>query len=190
MVDISKIKIERIEGLDDKLNQLSNELTTEIERGVSIGDICYSLRTQKDGWLLCNGASYSTTTYANLFAIIGYTYGGSGANFNVPNYQGLFLQMKTASQSLGQKLNAGLPNITGSVYVYDWQSEYAATNGSGALYNAFNSSAGRHTSYGSGTSNSAPQVQLLFNAQRSNSIYGASSTVQPPAYTVNYFIKC
>jgi hypothetical protein len=36
-------------------------------------------------WLWCDGASYSTTTYASLFAIIGYTYGGSGASFSVPN---------------------------------------------------------------------------------------------------------
>lgn len=34
--------------------------------------------TIPDGWLACNGASLSTTTYADLFAVIGYTYGGSG----------------------------------------------------------------------------------------------------------------
>jgi microcystin-dependent protein len=38
------------------------------------------------GYLLCNGSSYSTTTYANLFALISYTYGGGGNNFNVPNF--------------------------------------------------------------------------------------------------------
>ena len=36
-------------------------------------------------WLLCNGASVSTTTYAALFAVIGYTYGGSGGSFNLPD---------------------------------------------------------------------------------------------------------
>ena len=36
-------------------------------------------------WLLCDGSSVSTTTYATLFAAIGYTYGGSGASFNVPD---------------------------------------------------------------------------------------------------------
>jgi microcystin-dependent protein len=40
--------------------------------------------------LLCNGASVSTTTYADLFAVIGYSYGGSGANFNLPNFQSYF----------------------------------------------------------------------------------------------------
>lgn len=39
-------------------------------------------------FLICNGQSLSTTTYATLFAVIGYTWGGSGATFNVPNFQG------------------------------------------------------------------------------------------------------
>ena len=42
------------------------------------------------GFVLCNGASLDTTTYANLFAVIGYTFGGSSANFNVPNYTNRF----------------------------------------------------------------------------------------------------
>lgn len=37
------------------------------------------------GWLLCDGASYSTSTYANLFTAVQYTYGGSGSSFNVPD---------------------------------------------------------------------------------------------------------
>lgn len=37
------------------------------------------------GWLLCDGSSYTTASQPSLFAAIGYTWGGSGANFNVPN---------------------------------------------------------------------------------------------------------
>ena len=40
------------------------------------------------GWLLCDGASYPTASYPDLFAAIGYTYGGGGANFNVPDMRG------------------------------------------------------------------------------------------------------
>lgn len=40
------------------------------------------------GYLICDGASYSTTTYATLFAAIAYTWGGSGASFNVPDLRG------------------------------------------------------------------------------------------------------
>ena len=35
--------------------------------------------------LLCNGAVYNTSVYPNLFNVIGYTYGGSGSTFQVPN---------------------------------------------------------------------------------------------------------
>jgi len=37
------------------------------------------------GWLLCDGSSYATATYPALFTAIGYTWGGSGSSFNVPN---------------------------------------------------------------------------------------------------------
>lgn len=40
------------------------------------------------GWLLCNGTGYSTTIYPALFAVIGYSYGGSGGTFNVPSLSG------------------------------------------------------------------------------------------------------
>jgi microcystin-dependent protein len=39
------------------------------------------------GYLLCQGQSVSTTTFADLFAAIGYNYGGSGGSFNLPNLQ-------------------------------------------------------------------------------------------------------
>ena len=40
-------------------------------------------------FILCDGTSLPTTgTYADLFALIGYTYGGSGANFFLPNIKG------------------------------------------------------------------------------------------------------
>lgn len=40
------------------------------------------------GWLLCDGRSVSTTTYNLLFQVIGYSFGGSGANFTLPDARG------------------------------------------------------------------------------------------------------
>ena len=42
------------------------------------------------GYLLCNGAAVSRSTYADLFAVIASTYGGGDGSttFNVPNLQG------------------------------------------------------------------------------------------------------
>lgn len=53
------------------------------------GDISMSATATIPPWkLLCDGTSYSTTKYSNLFTAIGYKYGGSGAIFKVPNLIG------------------------------------------------------------------------------------------------------
>ncbi|MCP3921898.1 MAG: hypothetical protein GY714_04855 [Desulfobacterales bacterium] len=45
------------------------------------------------GFLSCNGASVSRTTYAELFAVIGTEYGSlDSENFNLPDYRGEFLR--------------------------------------------------------------------------------------------------
>lgn len=43
------------------------------------------------GWLDCNGQILSTTTYATLFAVLGYLWGGSGSSFHVPDLRGMVL---------------------------------------------------------------------------------------------------
>lgn len=48
----------------------------------------YAGATAPTGWLLCYGQSLDKDVEANLFAVIGYTYGGSGQNFNVPDLRG------------------------------------------------------------------------------------------------------
>lgn len=40
------------------------------------------------GWLLCFGQGVSTSTFATLFNAIGYSYGGSGSTFNIPDLRG------------------------------------------------------------------------------------------------------
>lgn len=54
-----------------------------------------------DGWLSCNGASYSVTDFARLYSVIGYTYGGSGLTFKVPNFFGRIAICKSDSYPLG-----------------------------------------------------------------------------------------
>ena len=47
----------------------------------------FAIPVAPSGWLACDGAAYSRTTYGNLFSVIGTTFGsGDGVNtFNVPN---------------------------------------------------------------------------------------------------------
>jgi len=50
--------------------------------------------TAPTGWLICDGAAVSRTTYSELFSVIGTTHGsGDGSNtFNIPDYRGRFLR--------------------------------------------------------------------------------------------------
>ncbi|MBN1755101.1 tail fiber protein [bacterium] len=65
----------------------------------------YAGSSAPDGWLLCDGTSYSTTTYNDLHTIIGYTYGGSGSTFNVPNLKGRVIVGINGSDSDFDNLN-------------------------------------------------------------------------------------
>lgn len=86
--------------------------------------------TIPEGFLACNGAVVSRTTYSTLFSAIGTTYGsGDGSStFNLPSVEdNRFLEF---SSTRGTKKNAGLPNITGSTSpIVSWNN-----NSNGAFY--------------------------------------------------------
>ena len=42
------------------------------------------------GWMLCDGRTLQTQLYPELFAALGYLYGGSGKSFSIPDYRGCF----------------------------------------------------------------------------------------------------
>ena len=56
------------------------------------------------GWLYCNGAAVSRTTYAELFAVIGTSFGtGDGSTtFNIPDLRGEFLRGAGNNSHSGQ----------------------------------------------------------------------------------------
>jgi microcystin-dependent protein len=69
------------------------------------------------GYLLCQGQTLSTTTYANLFSAIGYTYGGGGSDFKVPDLQSRIPVGKgpdTEFDSLGETGGAKSVTLTSS----------------------------------------------------------------------------
>ena len=47
--------------------------------------IAFAGSTAPGGWLLCDGSNYSTVDYADLFAVIGTSYGSTSGNFLVPD---------------------------------------------------------------------------------------------------------
>jgi len=67
------------------------------------------------GWLLCAGQGAHTNTYSNLFAVIGFQYGGSGTNFLLPDMRGRVpLGMGAGPGRTARNLNAtgGVETVT------------------------------------------------------------------------------
>jgi microcystin-dependent protein len=59
--------------------------------GSDVGDVkMFAGATPPTNWLNCDGSALSTATYAALFNVIGYAFGGSGGSFNLPNTGGRF----------------------------------------------------------------------------------------------------
>lgn len=130
-----------------------------------------------EGFLVCNGGEISRTTYSALFDVIGTTYGsGDGSTtFNLPNLTDRFLQGSTTS---GTIKDAGLPNITGQIY--------ASAHSAGEQQGVFKTNNLDTSNYSGGGDYF---WKWSFDASRSSSIYGNSTTVQPPALTCLICIK-
>lgn len=53
------------------------------------GTVAFHARTSTpSGWLTCDGTTYTSSDYPDLFAAIGQTFGGSGSTFKVPDLRG------------------------------------------------------------------------------------------------------
>lgn len=142
--------------------------------------------TTPQGWLLCDGSAVSRKDYAALYAVIGTTYGaGDGSTtFNLPNLTDKFIQ---GSDTAGTIKSAGLPNIEGAFGAI----RAASATGPGLKAGAFSGteSSANSIKFQNGTYYESGAFNADFKASNSNSIYGNSSTVQPPALTMRYIIK-
>ena len=154
--------------------------------------IAFAGNSAPAGYIICNGAAVSRTTYAKLFAIIGTTYGtGNGSTtFNLPNLTNKFIM---GSGTAGTSKAAGLPNITGgfTTKVPGNHVNYAvgAFNGSHATNTSNTTTAASYSGSGTSTWQDTNRYGFVLNASKSSSIYGASTTVQPPALTMRFYIK-
>lgn len=82
---IGNVSSTEISYLDGVTSSIQTQINTNTPTGmISI----HSGSVAPTGWLLCDGTSYGSAAYTTLFNVIGYTFGGSGANFNVPNLKG------------------------------------------------------------------------------------------------------
>lgn len=151
------------------------------ENVTDIGDPIFTLNFNKvlpENYVWLEGAVKPTTgDWANLFAIYGYQYDTSytgTSNFRLPN----FLNRSIWGGTTAGYIEAGLPNITGHLH--------------GAGQFAFDESGNAFYKRGAGTvvSNSGEKDNDYgFNASRCSSVYGKSSTVQPPVIKVRVYTR-
>ncbi len=159
--------------------------------------MAYGGTTAPTGWLLCNGASVSRTTYATLYAAIGNNYGtADGSNFNLPDFRGRFLRGSTTDSNRDPNFSARVASNTGGntggnvgsyqadafrEHTHSYNDIYHSEGGGQvdlALFDGTNSK-------GSGDSdNDNDGYQIL----RTSGTTGGSET-RPVNVTVNYIIK-
>lgn len=98
----------RVVTLNSLLNSVTGGTVTSVSAGVNIklnpnpitstGSISFNLpglvipyagNKSPDDWVFCDGSSYPTNgVYTDLFAVVGYRFGGSGNSFQVPDLRG------------------------------------------------------------------------------------------------------
>lgn len=152
--------------------------------------IMYAANTMPEGYLLCDGSAVSRTDYTELFKVIGTTWGaGDGSTtFNLPNAVGRFPE---GSATAGGYIEAGLPEIYG--YLQNWGDRgdsFQYVTGSfktRQLDRSYYAIKADYCERGDSTFLQYPVAD--FYASLSSAVYGKSTTNQPSAFTVKYFIK-
>lgn len=89
--------------------------------------IAFAASTAPTGYLKCNGAAVSRTTYASLFAVVGTTFGaGNGSTtFNLPDLRGEFVRGwddgrgVDTGRVIGSAQGDAIRNITGTLAYQD-----------------------------------------------------------------------
>jgi microcystin-dependent protein len=151
------------------------------------------------GFLLCDGQSVSTSTYAALFAVIDYTYGGSGANFNVPDLRDRTIvgvssaNSKALAQGIGANTVTPTGNIGGSVAATTLATTQIPSHAHSAAtqmemnVSASNPPAMRSTAGGGNTGNAGGGQSHTHNL--SANFTGSANSVLQPGLVLNYIIK-
>lgn len=113
-------------------------LKSELSDGLPIGAyLSWSSEAKTpSGFLVCDGRSLNKSEYAELFEVIGYTYGGSDESFNIPNFNdGRFMRSVGGNAlALGQLQQDAIRNITGKFAGLDNESQINEDATSGAFY--------------------------------------------------------
>jgi len=107
----------------------------------------FAMSSAPSGWLKCNGAAISRTTYSALFASIGTTFGGGNGSttFNLPDLRGEFIRGwddgrgADSGRGFGSYQGDAIRNITGMVKTANERNDHL---NNGAFYTNGTASSG------------------------------------------------
>lgn len=172
----------------------------DIRDGNRVGDIVFR-PVLHDGYIKANGATVTASEYPRLLKFAQdnnllvdsttwnndkskYVYDSSANTLKVPDAQGRVLQ---GTENTVKSVNAGLPDVTGaiSLYAFDTWSDGAFLLQNRNTPNWWKENNWKVTNDNGNT----PAGRFDFKASKSNNIYGASNTVQPPALALIPQIK-
>lgn len=141
-------------------------------------------------FLLCHGQSVSTSTYADLFAVTGYTYGGSGSTFVIPDLRG---RVVAGQDDMGGSSANRLTNQSGGL-----NGDTLGATGGSETHTLTESEMPSHnhdlsfTSRGSGGSQNVHEPGSggsVINFTTDNTGGGAAHNNVQPTIILNYIIK-
>lgn len=149
------------------------------------------------GWLRCDGASYSRTTYASLFAVVGTTFGsGDGSTtFNVPDLRLRFVVGVNGSNPLGTTGGSSQVTLTTdqlpshSHTVTDPGHTHTLSNVVGPTYSSGTLELKNGYDYFSSLNNSSVVNSNSTGISIGNTGSGNPVTVMPPYMSLYYIIK-
>ena len=140
----------------------------------------YASTTAPTGWLLADGSAVSRTTYADLYSVIGTSYGaGNGATtFNLPDIRGRAIVMASTTQSTALGLSRDTLGDVGTTTTHTLTtSEMPAHTHSLGLQSDSAFGGGGGQGYVSGSSNSGSTGG------------GTAHNILDPYIVLNYIIK-
>ena len=180
-----------MEILGLKTNPINqNNYTQNLQTPEFVGSlVTYPIDYVHPKCLPCDGFVLKRIDYQQLFSVLGTKFndGTEGADEVIPewnHYNNTFLQ---PTKKAGISIAAGLPNITGSAFSAGLGREATTSTFAGA----FSTSTEGNATVQGGNDNTAGKFNgtLRIDASKSNSIYGKSTTVQPPSKGVHVCIR-
>ena len=146
------------------------------------------------GFLECDGSSLSTSTYAALFAVIAYTYGGAGASFTLPDLRDRTVLSKSNTKSLATTGGANTVVPTGNISATAGNTTLSSaeipSHAHSYIYGVGGGGAGGNNGISGGTSNTGSTGGGgAHNHTVSANFAGSATSVLQPYLTLIYIIK-